>query len=233
VAHGTPTAPISGGASAATWTSGSHTPTGDALLLAFCIAERGSSTQPTKPTITDTGTLTWTERVDVSYPSGSIRLRITGYEATAPASPASRTYTVASTSAATVNLIIVQITDAKVRLVSGTPNVAYDDDANGDPNCSNWPNALGTNTTVIGAATNQGSGFTEGATYTQLIDTVSTGSTRRAAQYDAGSPANCSWTSSGLISLGVAIEVEDLITGQPYAKRLGGVPFMARNRGVW
>lgn len=149
-------------AAAATADTTTFTPTADALLLAFCGATHASST-PIKPSISDTGSLTWTEIGDVD--SGTVRETL--YWARAESSPANRTATVVSTSASSVALRIVQAIGKQVRLISNIPNLGTDTDTTGDPSAMLDGAAIPGNNLIGGAfflGTNEiipGTGYTE------------------------------------------------------------------------
>ena len=163
-----PTHLAAASAAAATADSGSFIPTANALLLAFCGATHASGT-PTKPTISDTGSLTWTEIGDVD--SGTVRETL--YQARAEASsPPSRIATVASTSASSVVLRIVEAVGRQVRLISSAPNLGTDTDGAGDPRAA--LDALGNDgNDVVGGAMFLGvGGVTPGVGFTELGETA-------------------------------------------------------------
>lgn len=165
---------------AATANTTTFTPTADALLLAFCGATHASST-PTKPSISDTGSLSWTEIGDID--NGTVRETL--YWARAESSPANRIATVASTSASSVVLRIVQAIGKQVRLISSTPNLGIDTDTTGDPSAMLDAAAIAGNNLVGGAfflGTNE---VTPGSGYTELGETVAGSVSLLQTQYRA------------------------------------------------
>lgn len=228
MAIGTPVVGGSAAAAAATATGSSWTPGADELLLFFA-GTRAAST-PAKPVVTDSGGLVLTELADLA----SVAVRATLYWARAESSPASRTTTVTSTGSTTVACQVVRISGAQVRLVSGSPNVnTATDTSAGDPSVT-LPNATTGSSLVVGGCWIDGNGnIVPVGSFGELIDTDVPGVGRMQIQYLAGAGTTCAWTTPAIVAIGIAVELDDYIAGQPYAKRLGGVPGMALIPGVW
>lgn len=236
MALGTPTSFATAAASSgATTTTSSVTPAQGDLLLAYAFPFRTPS-DPVEPTVTDSLGGTWTKVG--SQPSTGLSVdayaAIYGYTETS-ASPAARTITAASTGANAIALQVVKISGGRVRAVSGSPNVAGAVDlSTGDPS-GNLPNApLSTNTVVSFAGTLNADNVPD-AGWTEILDYDAAGSNRLCCAYRTGSTSTAfGYTSTAtLVAIAMAVEVEDAATGQPAAKRFGGVPGMALIPGVW
>lgn len=228
MAIGTPVAGGLAALNAASATSSSWTPGADELLLFFAGARAASA--PAKPLVTDSGGLTLTELADISQ--GTIRETL--YWARAESSPGARTITVDSAGSTSVACQAVRISGAQVRRVSGSPNVntAFDASA-GDPSVT-LPNSTTGSSTVVGGCWIDGNGnIVPSGSFVELVDTDTPGFGRVQIQYLAGAGSTCAWTTPAIVAVGIAVELDDYIAGQPAAKRFGGVPGMALIPGVF
>lgn len=237
MAIGTPYLRSNGYATAATFTTGTPwTPTALAKLYGL-VSVRENSNAPVKGSMADSEGLVWAEIADVVV--ASTNLRLTLYEATAEASPNSRTSTSNSTGAECIRQQVVEVTGAQIRSISGTPQKATAGHATALSVTPSLPAACDANSTALCfAACSIQSTFDALTGYTNLLNTNAGTTGAYVADliaYDAGSPAQSAspYLGTAVPHLAILIELEDLYPGQPAVKRFGGVPGMALNPGTW
>lgn len=215
----------------------SFTPANGALLIAIVSSRlSGGAVPPTKPTITDTLSLTWTEIMDHIYdPGASPRERIVAW------------YTVIGTGAA------VTLTggcasagaSSPVALASmefaGWGGVAPDftnqigaDDANGDPSCVLPSVPAATSCVICHTIAAQANSMSKTASYTALgyNDAFASSSGRQAGEYDDSSAAQTvGWTSTNLHTAAIAFELKVASGGSTFNDSVSEAMSLAETYG--
>lgn len=234
MAHGTPTVVASGGTndSSGAATSGSFTPSqGDCLIASV----HGYGSSPPAPTISDSLGRTWALLASAMADSSSDNRGALYSHIVTEASPAARTVSAACAGATLAAVYVLAVSGAQPRYVAGSPNAAgADDPTNGDPS-GTLPNAVLSTSTLVQIGISVGSGFNWTNSFTSLHTYDNPGTTFHRSGYKT-SPASTGFgfTANNGAHVALCVEIEDYVDpGQPYVKRLGGVPFMAPNLGVW
>ncbi|WP_208179113.1 hypothetical protein [Sinorhizobium medicae] len=190
------------GATAASVTTASFTPTANALLIAFC-AGRGSSA--TIPTISDSLSGTWTP-IGTGNDAGNVTGRL--FYQVAGASPSAMTVTV-TTGGTQTAVGVIELTDA------GTDFSNYQAGTNavGDPSVTMSAYSSGSRVMAFGIG-NAGAAWTSPTGFTELFDSEVATNLRLVPSYnDSSASTSLSWVSAATDSIGFGLEIKEAAAG--------------------
>ncbi|MDX0467451.1 hypothetical protein GOC67_16595 [Sinorhizobium medicae] len=191
------------GATAASVTTASFTPTANALLIAFC-AGRGSSA--TIPTISDSLGGTWTP-IGTGNDAGNVTGRL--FYQVAGASPSAMTVTVNTTGGTQAAVGVIEVSGA------GTDfsNYQVGINAAGDPSVTMGAYTAGSRVMVFGIG-NAGAAWTSPTGFTELFDSEVATNLRLVPSYnDSSASTSLSWVSAATDSIGFGLEIKEAATG--------------------
>ncbi|RVO38511.1 hypothetical protein CN093_17450 [Sinorhizobium meliloti] len=191
------------GATAASVTTASFTPTANALLIAFC-AGRGSSA--TIPTISDSLGGTWTP-IGTGNDAGNVTGRL--FYQVAGASPSAMTVTVNTTGGTQAAVGVIEVSGA------GTDfsNYQVGINAAGDPSVTMGAYTAGSRVMVFGIG-NAGAAWTSPTGFTELFDSEVATNLRLVPSYnDSSASTSLSWVSAATDSIGFGLEVKEAAAG--------------------
>ncbi|WP_457659454.1 hypothetical protein [Sinorhizobium medicae] len=190
------------GATAASVTTASFTPTANALLIAFC-AGRGSSA--TIPTISDSLGGTWTA-LGTGNDAGNVTGRL--FYQVASASPSATTVTV-TTGGTQTAVGVIELIDA------GTDFSNYQAGTNaaGDPSITMSAYSSGSRVMAFGIG-NAGAAWTSPTGFTELFDSEVATNLRMVPSYnDSSASTSLSWVSAATDSIGFGLEIKEAAAG--------------------
>ncbi|MDX0631865.1 hypothetical protein GOD35_06305 [Sinorhizobium medicae] len=191
------------GATAASVTTASFTPTANALLIAFC-AGRGSSA--TIPTISDSLGGTWTP-IGTGNDAGNVTGRL--FYQVAGASPSAMTVTVNTTGGTQAAVGVIEVSGA------GTDfsNYQVGINAAGDPSVTMGAYTAGSRVMVFGIG-NAGAAWTSPTGFTELFDSEVATNLRLVPSYnDSSASTSLSWVSAATDSIGFGLEIKEAAAG--------------------
>ncbi|MDX0921805.1 hypothetical protein GOE04_11560 [Sinorhizobium medicae] len=191
------------GATAASVTTASFTPTANALLIAFC-AGRGSSA--TIPTISDSLGGTWTP-IGTGNDAGNVTGRL--FYQVAGASPSAMTVTVNTTGGTQAAVGVIEVSGA------GTDfsNYQVGINAAGDPSVTMGAYTAGSRVMVFGIG-NAGAAWTSPTGFTELFDSEVATNLRLVPSYnDSSASTSLSWVSTATDSIGFGLEIKEAAAG--------------------
>ncbi|WP_158244109.1 hypothetical protein [Sinorhizobium medicae] len=191
------------GATAASVTTASFTPTANALLIAFC-AGRGSSA--TIPTISDSLGGTWTP-IGTGNDAGNVTGRL--FYQVAGASPSAMTVTVNTTGGTQAAAGVIEVSGA------GTDfsNYQVGINAAGDPSVTMGAYTAGSRVMVFGIG-NAGAAWTSPTGFTELFDSEVATNLRLVPSYnDSSASTSLSWVSAATDSIGFGLEIKEAAAG--------------------
>ncbi|RVQ68150.1 hypothetical protein [Sinorhizobium medicae] len=191
------------GATAASVTTASFTPTANALLIAFC-AGRGSSA--TIPTISDSLGGTWTP-IGTGNDAGNVTGRL--FYQIAGASPSAMTVTVNTTGGTQAAVGVIEVSGA------GTDfsNYQVGINAAGDPSVTMGAYTAGSRVMVFGIG-NAGAAWTSPTGFTELFDSEVATNLRLVPSYnDSSASTSLSWVSAATDSIGFGLEIKEAAAG--------------------
>ncbi|MDX1201089.1 hypothetical protein GOL94_27545 [Sinorhizobium medicae] len=191
------------GATAASVTTASFTPTANALLIAFC-AGRGSSA--TIPTISDSLGGTWTP-IGTGNDAGNVAGRL--FYQVAGASPSAMTVTVNTTGGTQAAVGVIEVSGA------GTDfsNYQVGINAAGDPSVTMGAYTAGSRVMVFGIG-NAGAAWTSPTGFTELFDSEVATNLRLVPSYnDSSASTSLSWVSAATDSIGFGLEIKEAAAG--------------------
>ncbi|MDX0965360.1 hypothetical protein GOL41_17345 [Sinorhizobium medicae] len=191
------------GATAASVTTASFTPTANALLIAFC-AGRGSSA--TIPTISDSLGGTWTP-IGTGNDAGNVTGRL--FYQVAGANPSAMTVTVNTTGGTQAAVGVIEVSGA------GTDfsNYQVGINAAGDPSVTMGAYTAGSRVMVFGIG-NAGAAWTSPTGFTELFDSEVATNLRLVPSYnDSSASTSLSWVSAATDSIGFGLEIKEAAAG--------------------
>lgn len=190
------------GATAASVTTASFTPTANALLIAFC-AGRGSSA--TIPTISDSLGGTWTP-IGTGNDAGNVTGRL--FYQVAGASPSAMTVTVNTTGGTQAAVGVIEVSGAGTDF-SNQVGI----NAAGDPSVTMGAYTAGSRVMVFGIG-NAGAAWTSPTGFTELFDSEVATNLRLVPSYnDSSASTSLSWVSAATDSIGFGLEIKEAATG--------------------
>lgn len=224
MAIGTPSLLANVGATATSATTGSITPTANALVIALGTARTIASVAPT---ISDSLGGTWTLVTTSDIHSGAISGSL--YYQVASASPSAMTVTATSTGATQTSVSVIEITGADTDFSNFQTNF----NAAGDPSVTMAAFA-GTSICIGFTAQNAGTAPTGPNGYTSLFNSLDATNLRQSCFYDTSSPdTTLAWVSTGTDTIGYGWEIKESgaappVVAEAIAERRGGAGHQVR-----